>query len=171
MQIINNINRDILPFIMNRNKKRVLRKKFKESKFYYKTRVTDLNNFNIGKGSNLKNCCIESSGGCRIGSYVHCGNNLDIITSNHNYNGELIPYDHTHIKKSVIINDFVWIGNNVSILPGVNVGEGAIIGMGSVVTKDVPQYAIIGGNPAKVIKYRDKCKFEELKRNGKFNRS
>lgn len=68
-----------------------------------------------------------------------------------------------YIKKPVIIKDFVWCGANVTITPGVTIGEGAIIGAGSVVTKDVPDYAIVGGNPAKIIKYRNIELFKKLR--------
>lgn len=57
-------------------------------------------------------------------------------------------------KGTIVINDEVWIGYGAIILSGVEVGKGAIIGAGSVVTKDIPPYAIAGGNPAKVLKYR-----------------
>lgn len=57
-------------------------------------------------------------------------------------------------KGSIIIKDDVWIGTNSIILSGVIIGQGAVVAAGSVVTKNVPPYAIIGGNPAKVIKYR-----------------
>lgn len=57
-------------------------------------------------------------------------------------------------NKKIIIGNDVWIGANSSILPGVTIGSGAIIGAGSVVTKDVPPYAIVVGNPGKIIKYR-----------------
>ena len=57
-------------------------------------------------------------------------------------------------KQKVIIGDDVWIGTRVIILPGVRVGTGSIIGAGAVVTKDVPDYAIVGGVPAKIIKFR-----------------
>jgi maltose O-acetyltransferase len=57
-------------------------------------------------------------------------------------------------ERPVVIGDDVWIGGQVIILPGVKVGSHSIIGAGSVVTKDVPQYAVVGGNPAKVIKFR-----------------
>ena len=53
----------------------------------------------------------------------------------------------------IVIKDKVWIGFNSIILKGVTIGEGAVIAAGSVVTKDVPDYAIVGGNPAKIIKY------------------
>ena len=53
------------------------------------------------------------------------------------------------------IGDDVWIGTNVIILPGVNVGSHCIIGAGAIVTKDVPDYAIVGGNPAKIIRMRN----------------
>lgn len=57
-------------------------------------------------------------------------------------------------KGNIIIDDDVWIGQRALIMSGVHVGQGAIIAAGSVVTKDVPPYAIVGGVPAKVIKYR-----------------
>lgn len=57
-------------------------------------------------------------------------------------------------KGDTIIEDGVWIGMRCVIMPGVHIGEGAVIGMGSIVTKDVPAYAVVAGNPAKVIKYR-----------------
>lgn len=65
-----------------------------------------------------------------------------------NYSG------HPSTKGDVIIGNDVWIGQNVIILSGVKIGDGAIIGAGSIVTKDVPAYSIVGGNPARLIKYR-----------------
>ena len=59
-----------------------------------------------------------------------------------------------HIKQDIIIGDDVWIGANVTILKGVTIGSGAVIGAGAVVTKDIPEYAIAVGHPAKVINYR-----------------
>lgn len=57
-------------------------------------------------------------------------------------------------KGSIIVEDDVWIGTDSIILSGVTIGQGAIVGAGSIVTKDVPPYAIVGGNPAKILKYR-----------------
>lgn len=57
-------------------------------------------------------------------------------------------------KKTLIIGNDVWIGNGAKILQGVTVGDGAVIGAGAVVTKDVPPYAIVGGSPARIIRYR-----------------
>lgn len=57
-------------------------------------------------------------------------------------------------KGPIVIGNDVWIGMDSMILSGVTIGQGAVIAAGSVVTKDVPPYAIVGGNPAKVIKYR-----------------
>ncbi|XBB98971.1 CatB-related O-acetyltransferase [Streptococcus thermophilus] len=57
-------------------------------------------------------------------------------------------------KGNIIVDDDVWIGFRSTILSGVHIGQGAIVAAGSVVTKDVPPYAIVGGVPAKVIKYR-----------------
>lgn len=66
-------------------------------------------------------------------------------------------------NKKVTIGNDVWIGANVCVLPGVTIGDGAVLAAGAVVTKDVPAYAIVGGVPAKVIKYRFTSeKIEEL---------
>lgn len=130
----------------------------------------DVRKFEIDSTSHLKsNTFIECTGGVSIGRYFHVGRGLTIFSVSHNYESNAIPYDSTILYKKVIIRDFVWCGANVTILPGVTVGEGAVLGAGSVVTKDVPDGAIVGGNPAKVIKYRDMEKFETLKEAGKFN--
>ena len=57
--------------------------------------------------------------------------------------------------RAVIIEDDVWIGARVTILPGVHIGKGSVLGAGSVITSDVPPYAVVGGNPARVLKYRN----------------
>jgi chloramphenicol O-acetyltransferase type B len=115
------------------------------------------------------NVFFNGSGEVHIGSYFHSGVNLTIISSNHNYDtADAIPYDKVRIHKPVHIKDFVWVGNNVTIIPGITVGEGAIVAAGSVIVKDVPDFAIVGGNPAKVIKYRDIERFQKLKSEGKF---
>lgn len=82
--------------------------------------------------------------------------------------GDKIPYGSHYATKNVKIDDFVWIGSDVIICGNVHIGEGAIIAMGAVVVKDVPPYAIVGGNPAKVIKYRNIEQFNKLKAEGKF---
>lgn len=65
-------------------------------------------------------------------------------------------------KKTTVIGNDVWIGNNATILSGVRIGDGAVIAAGAVVTKDVPSYAIVGGVPAKILKYR--FSFEVIKK-------
>lgn len=110
---------------------------------------------------------IRGGGKVTIGNYFHSGSGCLIFTQNHNYEGEMIPYDFTYISKDVEIGDFVWLGANVMLLPGTKIGEGAIIQAGSVVHGEIPSYAIVGGNPAKVFKYRDIEHFKELKNNNK----
>ena len=125
--------------------------------------------FEIGIGSHLKSdSFIEYMGGGEIGDYFHTGRGLTIFSSNHDYGGDKIPYGDEDIMKEVIIGDWVWCGANVTIVPGVHIGNGAVIGSGAVVTKDVPECAVVGGNPAKIIKYRDKELFYKLKSEGKY---
>lgn len=86
-----------------------------------------------------------------------------IVASEHPYKGfSTYPFKHFYFghmfeaesKGDITVKDDVWIATNAIILSGVTIGQGAIVGAGAVVTKDVPPYAIVGGNPAKVIKYR-----------------
>jgi acetyltransferase-like isoleucine patch superfamily enzyme len=126
----------------------------------------------IGNYSSFNNGVIFlGSGKVTIGNYFHTGRNLTIITSNHDYDmGTAIPYSPGHsIDKEVVIKDFVWLGHNVTILQGVTVGEGAVIAAGSIVSKNVPDYAVVGGIPAKVLKYRNIEHFQKLKAEGKFH--
>lgn len=69
-------------------------------------------------------------------------------------NIESSDYRDATSKGSIIVDDDVWIGYRATIMSGVHIGQGAVVAAGAVVTKDVPPYAIVGGVPARVIKYR-----------------
>lgn len=109
----------------------------------------------IGNNSGLGiNCKVR--GPLEIGDNVMMGPDVVIMTNSHNFERIDIPMNiqGSAVPKRVVIGNDVWIGTRVIILPGVTVGNGAIIGAGAVVTKDVPDMAVAGGCPAKVIKYR-----------------
>ena len=106
---------------------------------------------------------ISGSGKVVLGNYFVAGFDSQIISDSHNYEGDDIPYDKTVISKDIEIGDFVWIGAKVIILPGTKIGEGAIIQAGAVVHGEIPAFAIAGGNPAKVFKYRNINHFLALK--------
>lgn len=116
-----------------------------------------------------RNCKFYGIGKIEISSNVIIGNDTKILTSSHNYMGDMIPYDEKVIpnKEKVVIEKNVWIASYCIILPGVKIGEGAVVAAGSVVTKDVPKCAIVGGNPARIIKYRDEIIYEKLKKDNK----
>lgn len=89
-----------------------------------------------------------------IGDNVLIGPSVFIYSANHRYNNitQLISKQGHVIEKSIEIKDGAWIGGNTTILPGVVIGKHAVIGAGSVVTKDVPDYTVFAGSPAKFIK-------------------
>lgn len=109
----------------------------------------------IGNNSGLGvNCSIR--GPLEMGDNIMMGPDVTILTSVHDTTRTDIPMNQQGFlpNKKVTIGDDVWIGARVIILPGVNVGKGTIIGAGAIVTKDIPEYAVVAGVPAKVIKYR-----------------
>lgn len=93
-----------------------------------------------------------------IGNDVLIASNVFISTENHGFDSIELKYLRQKlVTKDVVIEDNVWIGENVSILSGVKIGKWSIVGANSVVTKDVPEYTIVCGNPAKIIKKYDFC--------------
>lgn len=123
----------------------------------------------LGDHVSMNGLRIDGEGKVKIGRFFHSGREVLIIAQNHNYEGAAIPYDETYVYKDIEIGDFVWIGSRVMILPGTKIGEGAIIQGGAVVHGTIPPYAIAGGNPAKVFKYRNAEHFQKLKAKGKFH--
>ena len=127
-------------------------------------RRNTIDTVDIGKSTYTGEFCTIKH--CQIGKYCSISWNVSIGGANHQMERlSTIPlhrvfheqvfesYKSFEDEKLVIGND-VWIASNVCILRGVSIGDGAIIGAGSVVTKDVPPYAIVCGVPAKIIKYR-----------------
>ena len=104
------------------------------------------------------NVHINASDGGKISIGKDCliGPNVVMRTANHKYDNLSIPLlEQGHEVGEINIEDNVWIGANVILLPNIHIGEGAIIGAGSVVTKNIPSMAIAAGVPAKIIKYRN----------------
>lgn len=123
----------------------------------------------VGSNASFNGFTVSGTGEVKIGSYFHSGTNVKIMLGSHDYEyGDKIPYGNHYKEKNVVIDDFVWIGSDVIISGNVHIGEGAIIAIGSVVVKDVPPYAIVGGNPAKIIKYRNIDQFNRLKKEGRY---
>lgn len=142
--------------------------------------VTILDNVTIGYGTSINRSTVLAS--CQIGRYCSIGQDCIIGGGNHeieatstsqlkhkmikalypdlNPNKNYNPYEHPPI-----IGNDVWIAAKAIILQGVSIGDGAIVASGSIVTKTVPPYAIVAGNPAKVIRYRfSEEKIEALKK-------
>ena len=116
----------------------------------------------LGECVNFNGMTITGKGNVNIGNYFHSGIENLIITQTHNYEtGDAIPYKGTE-HRDVVIGDFVWFGSRVTILPGTKIGDGVVVQAGSVVHGEIPPLAVIGGNPAQIIKYRDKEHYEKL---------
>ncbi len=126
-------------------------------------KTTVNSNTSIGDNVSFNGLQIIGEGEVFIGSNIHFAPDCIIITQNHNYEGDKLPFDEVNIIKKTTINDNVWVGQRVTILPGVEIGEGAIIQAGSVVVSDIPACAIAGGHPAKVFNHRDKNRYNMLK--------
>lgn len=107
-------------------------------------------NITVGENVFINACCkFQDQGGITIGNNCLIGHNVTIATLNHDFD----PKKRANINPSpVVIGDNVWIASDSTILPGVTISNGAIVGAGSVVTKNVEENTIVAGNPARVIK-------------------
>ena len=113
-------------------------------------------NVTIGSGVTVMNgALMMAAGGITIEDKVLIAANVKLITNNHD------PYERDILTcRPILIKKGAWVGAGATILPGVTVGKYAIVGSDSVVTKDIPDYAVAVGSPAKVIKYLDPAKFK-----------
>lgn len=128
------------------------------SNIYIASGVHILNPKNLVLGDNTvisENVVITASGGVMINSYSLIGYGSKILSANHKIpENKGIIWGAGHDYAPVNIETGVWIGANVVILPGIKVGQGSVIAAGAVVTKNVPEFSIVGGNPAKLIRER-----------------
>lgn len=130
-------------------------------------------NTQVGSYSEIKegaelgdNCRLQSyvfiPEGTKIGDYVFIGPRVTFL--NDKYPTAKKAINKTWNLEAIVIEDNVSIGGNSVILPGVRIGEGAVIGAGSVITKDVPKYKVVCGNPARVVGDVNDEKFREYRR-------
>lgn len=154
------------PFVHKRGRSSIIRRRTRLDVFPYNkfdlgdySVIEDFSTINNGVGNVLigKHTIVGIGnviiGPVTIGSDVMLAQNIVISGLNHGYeNVEISPRKQKEICKQVVIADDVWIGANSVITPGVSIGKHAIVGAGSVVTKDVAAYTVVVGNPAKMIK-------------------
>jgi maltose O-acetyltransferase len=124
--------------------------------FYPNVRITNPELLRIGDFCAFgEGTFLTAGGGIHIGNYVATGPDAKIWSVNHRFDNPDIPwmkqgYEH----KPVIIEDDVWLGASVFVKPGVHIGKGAIISAGTVLSRSVPPYAIMAGNPGRVVGWR-----------------
>lgn len=122
-----------------------------ESCFMFPPFYTDFGkNISLGKNVFLNTgCTFQDCGGITIGDKTLIGQNVVLSTLNHGFEPE---NRNTTYPSPIVIGQNVWIGANATVVPGVTIGDNAIIAAGAVVTKDVPANVVVGGVPAKIIK-------------------
>jgi acetyltransferase-like isoleucine patch superfamily enzyme len=126
--------------------------------FHWRTEIRDPFKLTVGRGTIIgDNALLDARSFLTIGANVNLSGNVSIYTLQHDYRSPDFDCFESHPRRmDVIIKDRVWIGSNVIVLPGVTIGEGAVCCAGSVVTKDVAPYDVVGGIPAKKIGERPK---------------
>ena len=134
-----------------------------DTQIVYPERVEIGSYIYIGPGAR-----INGLGGLEIKSGTIIGPNLILHSANHKFKqSRFIPYDETFDFRKVTIGENVWVGGNVIIVPGTEIGEGCIIGAGSVVSGKIAPLSIVVGNPCRVIKTRDAEHYYKLKKENK----
>ena len=126
---------------------------------YYGAEIRCHRKLSIGKGSVIGDKAIlDARNGLSIGKNVTLSSNVSIYTEQHDHRDpNFLCISTTGVKPcAVTIDDYVWLGPNVIVLPGVRIGEGAVVGAGAVVTKDIPPYTVNVGIPAKTVGERPK---------------
>ena len=114
-------------------------------------------NVHIGEGA-----FIRAKGGLTIGSNTVISRNVLIYTQDHDVQGETLPFGDRLSLRPVTIGANVWMGMNVCITPGTTIGDGAIVGMGTVVSGDVPPMAVIASQKWRQIGQRDQAHYDQL---------
>lgn len=123
----------------------------------------------VGRYCHFNGMKVRGSGQLVIGDYFHSGEDILVITQNHNYRDPAkLPYDEIDIPRDVKIGAYVWVGSRAVILPGAQLGDGCIVQAGAVVAGSFPPNAIVGGNPATVIGHRDAEIVRKLVSQGQF---
>ena len=123
------------------------------SQFDMDTVFLDINRLKVGKHSHInRNCLIDARGELMIADNVSISQRVVIMSMSHDYRSP----DFKTIKSRIIIDNYVWIGVNATIIGDVHIGEGAVVCAGAVVTKDVEPYTVVAGVPATVIRTRPK---------------
>ena len=124
------------------------RAKKKKNGVAYGKNVTLEKNVSLGR-----NITFYKTAPITVGEYTMIANDVIIHTSTHDY--KLHPMWLKRIDRPVRIGKHVWIGTGAIILPGVDIGDYSVVGAGAVVNRHVPEGAIVAGNPARIIKFRD----------------
>ena len=119
-------------------------------------RITNPEKVSIGAHCSLaQDVFIAGGGGVTLGDWVGCGPDVKVWSVNHRFDDPDRPWQQQGWeRKAVVIEDDVWLGANVFVMPGVTIQKGSIVSAGSVVNKSVPAYALVAGNPARVVGWR-----------------
>lgn len=110
---------------------------------------------------------IFAAGRIEIEYGVVIGEGVQVMSSNHEYDvpqKKILPFNNNNSYKKTVLSRFCWIGNNSIILPGVTVGKYCVVAAGSVITKSTQDYSVYGGNPARLLKYRENKELEKINR-------
>ncbi|NVJ85998.1 MAG: acyltransferase [Algoriphagus sp.] len=110
--------------------------------------------FEMGDSSVINaNCILDSRGGLKIGNNVSISEQTILLTADHDMNSEFFDGR----QEPIFIEDYVWIGTRATVLPGVNIGKGAVVAAGAVVNKSIDAFQVVAGVPAKFIKSRSQA--------------
>jgi acetyltransferase-like isoleucine patch superfamily enzyme len=119
--------------------------------FRYPWKISIGSGVSINRGCEFYGSMVAGQGEITVGDHCAFGPRVRVLSASHDYHRLDLPDK----AASVTIGNYVWVGAGATILPGVTIGDGAVVAAGSIVTRDVAAYAIVAGNPARFLKLRE----------------
>lgn len=170
--VFRKLKRNVKKKLLNLHRKELLRyiKGGQDLSLEDKIHLIYAENLTLGRNVHIgADAYINCRGGVTIGDHTILSRRVVIYSYDHNFKEcSLLPFDEQSVERPVYIGRYVWVGMNVIITPGTRIGDGAVIGMGTIVSGNIPDNAIVVGATTRIVGFRDKERTRKLVQQERF---